>query len=732
MASDLRQLHQLARLYGAQTSYLDARKQRRKASRESLLSVLSALGAVVDRAGRFEEAIDLRLRETWGRMIEPILVAWEGTTGPIDVRLPERQAEATLRRTLTEESGDTQEQTFDLAGLPSVARVEAGGLRYVAKRLPGFEHLPWGYHRLRVECDGIEADALIVSSPQRAYSPTGTGPASRSWGVFAPLYAVHSRRSLGAGDLADFESLWQWTAGLGGGVVATLPMLATFLAEPLEPSPYSPVSRLFWNEFYIALDKVPELAACTAARELLGSAPVLKEVASWRRAREIDYRRQMALRRRVLELLAEHCFRQRGERWESLQRYAAAHPALDDYARFRAAGERLASVWPQWPERLRQGRIEPGDYDEPAFRYHRYVQWIADEQLSGLAKKLREGGPGLYLDLPLGVHRHGYDVWRHPDLFASGLSGGAPPDAVFTKGQNWDFAPPRPDRLRADGYRYFIAGLRSHLRHAGILRIDHVMGLHRLFCIPAGMPPACGVYVRYPAEEMYAILCLESHRSRSVLVGENLGTVPACVNSAMRRHAVRRTYVVQYELNPNRDRALKTPERQAVASTNTHDMPPFAAYWQGADLDDLHALGLFDDKAIGAEHAKRLAVREALVDRLRSKGDLPGDGSCVENVRDAVARWLAASPAECVVLNLEDLWLETLRQNTPGTTTQRPNWRRKLRHSLETWDALPGLRELLAAVDRLRRGLPDVPVGAFCPPGVRVAIDPTLRGEKSQ
>lgn len=717
MASDLQRLYELARLYGVQTSYFDARKQRRRASREALLSVLSALGAAVDRAGRFEEAIDLRLRETWGRMVEPALVAWEGKTGPIEVRLPERQAEATLRWTLTEESGDTREHTCNLAGLPSVERVEAGGVPYVAKRLPGFERLPWGYHRLRMETDGVAVDSLILSSPQRAYSPAGTDPSSRSWGVFAPLYAVHSRRSLGAGDLADFESLWQWTAGLGGGVVATLPMLATFLAEPLEPSPYSPVSRLFWNEFYVALDEVPELATCTAARDLLGSASVLEEVASWRRAPEIDYRRQMALRRQVLELLAEHCFRQGGERWELLQRYAASHPALDDYARFRAAGERLSLVWPQWPERLRQGHLEPGDYDEAAFLYHRYAQWVADEQLSGLAKKLREAGPGLYLDLPLGVHRHGYDAWRHPGLFASGLSGGAPPDAVFTKGQNWDFAPLRPDRLRADGYRYFIAGLRSHLRHAGILRIDHVMGLHRLFCIPAGMPPASGVYVRYPADEMYAIFCLESHRNRSVLVGENLGTVPACVNAAMRRHAVRRTYVVQYELTPNRDRALNAPERQAVASMNTHDMPPFAAYWKGADLDDLHALGLFDDKAIGEEHEKRRAVREVLVDRLQSKGDLSGDGTTAESVRDAIARWLAASPTECVVLNLEDLWLETLPQNTPGTTAERPNWRRKLRHSLETWDELPGLRELLVAVDRLRRGLRDEPSGDVSPAG---------------
>ena len=230
---------------------------------------------------------------------------------------------------------------------------------------------------------------------------------------------------------------------------------------------------------------------------------------------------------------------------------------------------------------------------------------MIQQQVAALADKMRSGGLGLYLDLPLGVHRLGYDTWCYPDLFVSGASGGAPPDAVFTKGQDWGFPPLHPDHLRASGYQYFIAGLRSHLQRAGILRIDHVMGLHRLFWIPAGMSASSGVYVRYPADELYAVLCLESHRSRSLIVGENLGTVPARVNAAMRRHGVRGTYVVQYELQPRSDRPLAPVHRQTVASVNTHDMPPLAAFWKGSELDDLHDLGLFDETAVLREHEKR-------------------------------------------------------------------------------------------------------------------------------
>src|SRR3990172_6909058 len=239
-----------------------------------------------------------------------------------------------------------------------------------------------------------------------------------------------------------------------------------------------------------------------------------------------------------------------GRGWAGFGGLVAGHPEVEDYARFRATGERQRAPWPSWSRPLCDGVLTEGDYDERARRYHLYVQWVAREQIRVLSEHSRRAGVNLYLDLPLGVHPHSYDVWREREAFVLGVSGGAPPDVVFTQGQDWGFPPLHPEAIREQGYRYVIAYLRHQLQHTTLLRIDHVMGLHRLFWIPKGLEARDGVCVRYPAEELYAIFCLESHRHRASIVGENLGTVPAYVNSAMARHNLHRMYVLQYELDP--------------------------------------------------------------------------------------------------------------------------------------------------------------------------------------
>ena len=251
---------------------------------------------------------------------------------------------------------------------------------------------------------------------------------------------------------------------------------------------------------------------------------------------------------------------------------------MEDYARFRAAGERQHAPWPAWPAPLRDGVIKEGDYDEEAMRYHLYVQWLAHQQLQSLSQKAREKGVRLYFDLPLGVHPDGYDVWREPNLFVLGASAGAPPDAFFAKGQDWGLPPLHPERLREQGYRYYIACVRHLLQMAGILRIDHVMGFHRLFFVPRGMKANQGVYVRYRAEEFYALLALEAHHHQAIIVGEDLGTVPPEVRPAMERHGLHRTYVAQFSLTPDARQALLPPSSNMVASLNTHDTPTFAGF----------------------------------------------------------------------------------------------------------------------------------------------------------
>jgi 4-alpha-glucanotransferase len=487
--------------------------------------------------------------------------------------------------------------------------------------------------------------------------------------------------------------------------VGTLPLLAAFLDEPCDPSPYAPASRLFWNEFYIDVTRVPELKTCAAARVLLESGDVQRELEALRSSPLIDYGRQMSLKRKVLEELARYFFVDMAERRDAFQRFVKEYPQVEDYARFRATGERQGTPWPSWPPRLRDGVLQEEDYDEAARRYHLYVQWVAHEQITSLSEQTRAAGVNAYFDLPLGVHAYSYDVWRERDAFALDVSGGAPPDVVFTKGQNWGFPPLHPEAIREQGYRYVVGYLRHQLQHTGLLRIDHVMGLHRLFWIPKGLEPREGVYVRYPAEELYAVLNLESHRHRAEVVGENLGTVPAYVNATMARHNIKQMYVVQYELNPKARRVLRPLPRGSVASLNTHDMPLFAAYWQGLDIEDRRELGLLNSRGAEIEQKSRRTLERALKRFLKRQRWLDSPSPRPQGFLRGCLAFLSASPAQVVLINGEDLWLETQPQNVPGTHDERPNWRRKARHSVEALREMPTVRDICRDVDALRRRL---------------------------
>lgn len=700
--TQVRQLHHLARLYGVQTGYYDVTGRRIQPPPETLLATLRALGAAVEGFQDVPAALRERRWARWQRCCEPVVLAWEGGPVRLELRLPAGLANGPGAAHFQLESGEVRSVGCDLARSPTRQGVEEEGVRYVAKRLALPGTLPWGYHRLTFEIGDKTFETLVIAAPLQAYTPPG-GQASRSWGLFLPLYALHSQRSWGGGDFTDLEALAGWVTELGGGLIGTLPLLATFLDAPFDPSPYAPASRLFWNELYLDVTRIPELARCPAAQALLTSSGLQEEREALRASLLVDYRREMALKRRVLKELARCVFAEASGRQAALRRFGEAHPMLEDYARFRATCERRRTPWPAWPQPQRDGFLAEGDYAEEARRYHLYVQWVAHEQLSGLAERARAKGVGVYLDLPLGVHPEGYDVWRERDLFVPGMSGGAPPDSFFIKGQNWGFPPLHPERIRAQGYRYTITCLRHHLAQASVLRIDHVMGLHRLFWIPPGMQAHEGVYVRYRAEEFYAILALESHRHKALIVGEDLGTVPASVRPAMGRHNVHRTYVLPFEVTGDPRAALRTPTGDFLASLNTHDMRPFAGFWRGLDIQDRIELGLLAEMDAQGEKRGRERVKEALDSFFEGTGRLRGEGAEEHDVLRACLAYVAASAARIVMVNLEDLWLETHSQNTPGTREERPNWRRKARFAFEVFCRMPQVVETLREVDRQRK-----------------------------
>jgi 4-alpha-glucanotransferase len=713
MAKAMDDLNQLAEIYGVQTSYYDVTGQLTQATPEALVQVLRALGAPMGKVEDAPAALRQRRHDEWSRWLEPVSIAWDGMSTDLVFRLPARQFPSALGCTLELETGERRSWSCPAPALSHVRDAEVDGVNYAVNRLRIPGSLPLGYHRFTLEANGRTANSLLLSAPVRAYEPPGGAESGRSgnpahrgceWGVFLPLYALHSERSWGAGDFSDLEALTDWVAKLGGGMVATLPLLAAFLDEPFEPGPYSPASRLFWNEFYLDVFRIPEFRDCPAAQALLHTPQLEQEVQALRAAPLVDYRRQMALKRRVLEELARTFFAKPTRRMDSLRNFLTTHPHAEDYARFRAVGERRRAPWPAWPAPLRDGVLREGDYEEEAKRYHLYVQWLADEQLQAIAAKARAAGPGFYLDLPLGVNPDSYDVWRERAMFASGMAAGAPPDPFFVGGQNWGFPPLHPERIRQDGYRYVSAYLRHHLRLAGVLRIDHMMGFHRLFWVPHGFGARDGVYVKYPAEELYAVFNLESHRHRSILIGEDLGTVPPEVRPAMARHNIKRMYVMQYELQPQYQNALTPVYPDCIALLNTHDMPPFAAWWQGKDIEERAALGILNPAIAEEERKKRRSMLDALIRTLESQGRLRGPVE-LRTVLQACLTHLCEGSAPLVLANLEDLWLETESQNVPGTWRERPNWQRKARYSLEAMAKMPEVLQQLREIDRLvKRG----------------------------
>ncbi len=699
MQASLDRLHLLAELYGIKTAYLDMNERLRPASTDSLLAVLKAMGAPVSTLQDVPSALREKRLQLWQRPLEPVTVFRNSGILTIDLRLLAGSADIPMTAALLMENGETKTLYWRGEDASIIKSCNVEGRKYVTLRLYLPEQLPPGYHTLKMDLKGQIAESLIISAPSRAYSPTETS--EKIWGVFLPLYALYSRGSWGAGDFSDMETLMMWISEMGGQMLATLPLLASFFDVKFGSTPYVPASRLFWNEFYLDLERIPEFHESSAAQSLFHSDSFQKEISALRNATTVDYQCQLSLKRKIMEELAEYLYNEKPERFSDLQRYIESDNRIEDYARFRAAGEQHGICWRDWPKRMQDGELREGDYSETIKRYHLYAQWLAQEQIRDLSGKARKNNLFLYMDLPVGVHPCSYDVWRERDSFVTGVNGGAPPDPVFTSGQSWNFPPLHPENMRNNGYRYIIDCLQCQLKHAGMLRIDHMMNFHRLFWIPQGMENREGVYVGYRADELYAILTLESYRHRSVVIGEDLGMVPPEVRPAMASHGIYRMFVGQYELIA--ENALGKIPAHAVASLNTHDMYPFAAFWEEKDIAERQKIKLVDKGEAQKEAKQRRQMKSALLKMYQEKGGRKDISPDTGAVLRTILNFLANSPAYAVLINLEDLWLEIQPQNVPGTQSDY-NWSRKARYSFEEFSSLREVVDVLREIEMARKG----------------------------
>ncbi len=663
--ADWRQsLQQLADLASVDTGYWDVKGTYQNASPEALVSILRALGIGIDSPEGAGDALRAHHAATWRRPLDPCAACFGGQAAQLRLRMPASAGARPVRVTIRLDSGDEIAHEIGLHDMPVIRSADVDGGEWLERRLDLPAGLPPGYHDVRVDAGDVDGQLRLLSAPPAAAGPPG---ALREWGLFAPVYSLRTASQLGVGDLGDLRQLARFVAAERGAFVGTLPLLACFYDTPFQASPYSPVSRLFWNELYADLRPAGLGRLGLSALDSAGGDAVLRsetglEAALLGAEPLVNYRRAAALKRRLLERLSDAAWADDAARAQ-VEAFRTARPRVDDYARFRATTEAMGRAWGDWPEAQRDGAISDGDFDERNRRYHVFAQWLLNRQLSEF--KEEQGTAGLYLDLPVGVDGAGYDLWRERGSFASEISVGAPPDPLFWGGQNWALPPLHPIAQRENGYRYFIDCVRAHMEHADMLRVDHVMGMHRLFWIPPRGSAADGVYVRYPADELYAILLIESQRQRCAVAGEDLGTVPDGVRPMMAERGLHSLFVAQFAWGFQDGRpALRSPGPGQVASLDTHDTPTFASFVEQHGLE----------------------------------------GEADSLMREWTEQ-LAAGPADVVFVTLEDLWLEREPQNVPGTgDDEHPNWRRRMRFDLDKIREDLSVRDVLRAVAERRKG----------------------------
>jgi (1->4)-alpha-D-glucan 1-alpha-D-glucosylmutase len=718
-------IDRLCDLVGIAVEYQDVRGDTRRASDDTKRALLAALGIACDSPAALRAAAENLVDRNWRRVLPPVQVVRRAELPlRVPVTLPVTCRGRRLGWRLQLEGGELKEGAVAVNDLIRLAAHRVDGVQCLRLALP-LPDVDLGYHHLellepnslglpgsRDEGDPGRAMALIVA-PDRCYQPPTLDGRGRVWGPQAQLYSLNSKRNWGIGDLTDLRHLVEWAAACGAGSVGVNPLHALFPDVPENASPYSPSSRCGWNPLYLDVEAIPEFADSPTARAVVQHTEFQRRLQALRDAEQVDYPAVAAIKQRLLELLFVH-FRQEqlapsGERARAFDAYCAeSGAALRDLARFEALqahfhrADAAVRGWPDWPAEYRDpagpavAEYCRGHADEIQFR--QYLQWETERQLANVGRRCWEQGlaVGLYLDLAVGVARTGAEVWAQPELYAGAASLGAPPDAYNHAGQDWDLAPLLPQRLRDVAYAPWIATLRFAMRHAGALRIDHVMGLARQFWIPRGCPADQGAYVAFPLRDLLGIVALESQRNRCLVVGEDLGTVPPEVRQAMDEVGGLSCRPLYFERDEHDGfRAPGGYPTQAVASVGSHDLPTLRGFWQGRDLDLRARLGLFT----APEERERLvpgraADRARLLVALERESLLPA-GAGVDPVAlpdmtpdlsRSVHAYLARTPTRLMAVAVEDMFNETQQVNLPGVSADlHPNWRHRLTCPLEDW-----------------------------------------------
>ncbi|NVD08576.1 4-alpha-glucanotransferase [Vibrio sp. JPW-9-11-11] len=715
-------LKQVAEMARIADSYVSAWGDEAKVSDETIRHLLASLGYDTTNDETLLKSAEKKHKKD---VLEPVLVVRDGEPVEVSLNLGASARESEFSWRLDTEQGEVLEGYLQ-SQIVRDERSEGGPLVFA---LPS--DIAWGYHKLTIMRKRRKApyEMTLIVTPRACYKQDAIERGKKMWGPSVQLYTLRTQHNWGMGDFGDLKQLVADIASRGGDFVGLNPIHSLFPANPEGASPYSPSSRRWLNILYIDVSSVPEFALSIEAQQRVGSAEFQQRLQKARDAHWVNYTEVADLKLSVLPLLFDE-FKKRHldknteraemflafveEGGESLM-HQAAFDAL--HAKLHAEDSNVWG-WPVFPEEYRQFDTSAVqafiEQNQDKVHLYMYLQWIADIQIKEAQALAEEKGMsvGLYRDLAVGVADSGSETWADEGNLVMDASIGAPPDVLGPLGQNWGLPPLNPQVLQATGYDAYIKLLRANMKHCGALRIDHVLGLLRLWWIPKGENATQGAYIYYPVEDMLAILALESHRHQCSVIGEDLGTVPDEIVDILREAGVHSYKVFFFETSED-DGGYISPvhyAEQSMSALCTHDMPTLRGFWHCDDLKMGEELGLYPDaEQLKTLFADRLESKQGILDSVAWHGYLPeGVGRDAQYVpmdsylAEALQLHVAAGASTLLSVQLED-WLEMDKPvNIPGTVDEYPNWRRKLSMNLDEVFAHEGVNRIAHKLTEVR------------------------------
>lgn len=699
-------LEQLASRYGIKVQFEDALGHVVRVKPETIQLLLASMGVDVAGDDDAQAALEQFDQQAAGRALPPTVVVVP-QNGSCTLQLNAGNRSGSLAWQVELEDGGKLAGTLELADAPASDGKMALGL-------PG---IPPGYHHLRLPELGAETHLIV--SPGRCWLPEPS--ANGHWGIAVQLYLLRSATNWGIGDFSDLRALVEMVGPRGCAVIGLNPLHQMFLDDPEAASPYSPATRLFLNPLYIDVPAVPEFRRFDAAQALVASPEFQQRLAQCREAELVDYAAATALKLEALRVVYQSFTGTApAERQEAFARFRAEKgQALERASLFQALRQHFSgdpdvgADWRQWPEDLQTPDSErAGEFarqHQAEIDFQCFLQFLADEQLALAAAEARRQNMaiGLYRDLAVGCDASGAETWANPAAFLQRTLVGAPPDIFNPAGQNWGLPPFDPVALQQEGYRSFAELIRANMGHAGGLRIDHVMGLARLYCIPEGKSSAEGAYVSFPLDDLIGVLALESQRHQCLVVGEDLGTVPPGFRETLMAANILSYRVLFFEQDFNTGIFLApdTYPELALAVTGSHDLPTLEAWWAAEDLALKDSLGLYGSpEETASQQERRARERENIVMAFAQAGLFDETPRVAELSAELFAqtahRFLGMTRSMLLATQLDDITRDVAPVNIPGTSTEHPNWRRKYRMSLEQLRQDPQVWALAAPLSR--------------------------------